>query len=217
MTRRRPHLARGFSLAEALVAVGVASLTILILTSAVWGLRFAMQPAPAAQATAADWLSARRALQSWAAGITSDGRFAAEGRIEGTADRARMVVDPYAAGLDRVFVGDLRILIEDGVYTLTAARHRDLRDARLSAEASSVSRILSSTQPIRLVYLMNSSNSRNAVWRYEANPADGLPQAIGIEMDTDRIVTARLFNTYSGACIYAFGESGLGETRCALR
>ncbi|MEJ8561271.1 hypothetical protein QTO30_08575 [Yoonia sp. GPGPB17] len=69
MTRRR-GTSTGFVLAEALVALTVAAMTIALLTSATWGLNAAAERrAAATQTSAVDWLAARRALGNWAAAV----------------------------------------------------------------------------------------------------------------------------------------------------
>lgn len=214
---RRRSWSRGFSLVEALVSIGVASLTILMLTGGIWGLRLVADGPATLEETAADWMAARRALQAWSAGLTSDGEASADGRFRGTADRAQMIIEPYATGSSERFVGDLRITVEEGVYTLSARRHFDVRDTRMDDDTPQVSTILTSTRPIRLIYLLPARTGAGRIWRYETQASDGLPIAIGIERDNERIVTARVLNTASASCVGALGPPGASDKRCALR
>jgi hypothetical protein len=209
-------------MAEALVALAIAALTLALLTSASWGLRIASDARMAATDTgAADWLAARRALQGWASGLTALGAEASEARIVGTGSTARIVVEPAVSGLALPYVAELRVetrvnALGDTEFLLVAARHLDARDARVSADAPQESELVRSARPIRLLYLLPREGVEGMVWRYETG-STALPAAIAVEVGDQRILTARVFANRSAACLAAFGLSGLEEEQCELR
>jgi hypothetical protein len=205
-------------MAEALVALAIAALTLALLTSASWGLRVASDArAAAAETGAADWLAARRALQGWASGLTAPGADLAETRLVGTDSTARMVVEPAVSGLSRPYVAELRVEArgENG-FVLIAARHLEARDARVSTDAPQETELVRSDRPIRLLYLLPREGVEGMVWRYETG-GPGLPAAIAVEVGDRRVLTARVFANRSAACLATFGVSGLEETQCELR
>lgn len=222
MTRRRPR-ARGFVLAEALVALAIAALTLALLTSATWGLRLAAETrATSAQTGADDWLAARRALQGWASGLTAGGADLTEAHFVGTATTARMVVEPAVSGLALPYVAELRIEATadaEGAagFVLIVARHLDARDARVSTDAPQETRLVRSDRPMRLLYLLpREEGTLGLVWRYETD-ATGLPAAIAVEVGDRRVLTARVFANRSAACLTTLGLTGLEESQCELR
>ena len=80
MIRRRSR-ASGFVLAEALVALAIAAMTVALLTSATWGLQLtAERRAAAAETAAGDWVAARRAVVDWAVGGSGGGIGGKNGR-----------------------------------------------------------------------------------------------------------------------------------------
>ena len=138
----------------------------------------------------------------------------------GTDSTARMVVDPAVSGLDRPYVAELRVEArgeaEGGGFVLIAARHLGLRDARVSTDAPQETELVRSDRPIRLLYLLPSEGVETMVWRYETG-GSGLPAALAVEVGDRRVLTAPVPATRSGACLAAFGFSGLEELQCALR
>ncbi|MEO1563235.1 MAG: hypothetical protein AAFR98_07340 [Pseudomonadota bacterium] len=214
---KRRSLSKGFSLVEALVSIGVASMTILMLTGGIWGLRLIADNSAGLNDSAADWMAARRALHAWTAGLSSRGNSDADGRFEGTSNRAQMVIEPYATSSPQLFVGDLQIKVEDGIYTLEARRHFSVRDTRIDGENPQVSTILISDEPIRLVYLLPARTGAGSIWRYETQASDGIPIAIGIERGSERIITARSLNSVSASCVGALGPAGVSDNRCEIR
>jgi hypothetical protein len=213
---------RGFVLAEALVALAIAALTLALLTSATWGLRLAAESrAASAQTGADDWLSARRALQGWASGLTAGGADLTEAHFVGTATTARMVVEPAVSGLALPYVAELRVEAAadaEGApsFALIVARHLDARDARVSTDAPQETRLIRSDRPIRLLYLLPREGVEGLVWRYETD-ATGLPAAIAVEIGDRRMLTARVFANRSAACLTTLGLTGLEEGQCELR
>lgn len=218
MTRRRGQRSKGFVLAEALVALAIAALTLALLTSATWGLRIAADArAAAAQTGAADWLAARRALQGWASGLTALGAETAEARLVGTDSTARMVVEPAVSGLALPYVAELRVETRgEGSFVLIAARHLDQRDARVSTDTPQETELVRSDSPIRLLYLLPREGVEGMVWRYETT-GSGLPAAIAVEVGDRRVLTARVFANRSAACVTALGVAGLEDIECQLR
>lgn len=220
-TLRRKH-ARGFVMAEALVALAIAALTLALLTSASWGLRIASDArVAAAQTGAADWLAARRALQGWASGLTALGAERVEARLIGTGSTARMMVEPAVSGLALPYAAELRVETRidaagETSFVLIAARHLDVRDARVSSDAPQETELVQSAEPIRLLYLLPREGVADMVWRYETGDT-GLPAAIAVEVGDRRVLTARVFANRSAACLSAFGVSGLEEEQCVLR
>lgn len=220
--KRRYRRTGGFVMAEALVALAIAALTLALLTSATWGLRIASDTrAAAAQTGPADWLAARRALQGWASGLTALGSEAAEVSIVGTDSTARIVVEPAVSGLARPYVAELRVearetALGETSFVLIAARHLDLRDARVSTDAPQETELVRSDRPIRLLYLLPREGVIDMVWRYETVSA-GLPFAIAVEVGDQRVLTARVFANRSASCLASFGVIGLEEEQCKLR
>lgn len=215
---RRPRGTRGFVMAEALVALAIAALTLAMLTSATWGLRLATEARVAqAQTGPADWLAARRALQGWAAGLTALGADAAEARFSGTATTARMIVDPAVSGLTVPYAAELRVEKSgETTFVLIAARHLDVRDARVTSDTPQETELVRSDEPIRLLYLLPREGVEGMVWRYETG-STGLPAAIAVEVGEKRMLTARVFANRSAACLAGLGATGLEDDICELR
>lgn len=207
-------------LAEALVALAIAALTVALLTSATWGLNAAAERRAAAQSTAAvDWLSARRALIGWASGVTAASQIDSQSNFIGTATTARMVVAPTTAAQAQPYVGELRIeALGDNRFALMAARHADLGDARVTTSDPQETRVLTATAPIRLLYFFPASGGAQAGWRYETGSGEaGLPLAIGVEVGSQRMLTVPIIPTLSAACVARLGQGGLTDDACALR
>ncbi len=216
--RRRRHVARGFVLTEALVALTVAALTLALLTSASFGLRQTAMHPSALQQDATDWLTARRVLQAWAGSATTDGVGRELNRFSGTPDQMRLVIDDGTSRSNRPVMIGLNITEEDGVFTLTAARFFDVRDVRLGDEQAQASTVLVTDQPLSLVYLVTESPSSNQrVWSYEPQPEQGLPAAVAIEQGAERVLVARMPATRSASCVARLGILGLEEQDCELR
>jgi len=215
--RRRSGRTRGFAMIDALVALAIAALTLVLLTSASWGLKLASDRRAALETTAsADWLLARRTLLGWAGDLSNDGPLANGAAMIGTATTLRMIVRDRAAATP--YVGEFRVegTRETG-YTLSAARHDGLRDARVAADAPRRSTLLTSAVPIRFVYLFPERNGAGSVWRYETGDGDVLPRAIAIEAGDQRQVTVPIFPTISQTCLSALGPGALEGNQCAVR
>ncbi|MEM7718280.1 MAG: hypothetical protein AAF222_03695 [Pseudomonadota bacterium] len=215
--RRRGGNTRGFAMVDALVGLAIAALTLVLLTSASWGLKMASDRQRAFEVTSAgDWLLARRTLLTWASDVTSDGRGRSGGAMIGTATTMRMIVRDRGAA--QGYVGEFRVAgTRDTGYTLTAARHDGLNDARVAVDEPRVSTILTSPVPIRFVYLFPQRGGGGNVWRYETGDGDVLPLAIGVEAGDRRQVTARLFPTISQTCFSVLGPGALESNQCAVR
>jgi len=218
---RRRRTASGFVLAEALVALAIAAMTVALLTSATWGLQLtAERRAASSQTAAVDWLAARRALIDWASGASAENIDDTDRSLIGTATTARIFVEPSGTGQVSPFVGELRVeALGEDRFALIAARYVGQRDARLTSDSAQQTEILRTAQPIRLLYLIpNQTGGGNASWRYETSSGDeGLPEAIAIEVGVDRMVTARVFATISASCLARIGRSGLQDDVCDLR
>lgn len=202
---------------DALVGLAVAALTLVLLTSATWGLKMASDRRATLEVTAsADWLMARRTLLAWAGDLSNDGPRESGAAMIGTATTLRMIVRDRAANMP--YVGEFRVegTAEDG-YTLSAARHDGLRDARTAADDPRRSLLLTSQDPIRFVYLFPEANGRGNVWRYETGDGDVLPRAVAIEAGDQRQVTVPVFATISQTCLSALGPGALEGNQCAVR
>lgn len=216
--KRRRRADRGFVLAEALVALTVAALTLALLTSATFGLRqTAMQPSELQQ-EATDWLTARRVLQAWAASATTDGIGRELNRFLGTPTQMRLVIDDSTSRSNRPVMIGLDITEEDGLFQLTAARFFGVRDVRLGDEQARASTVIVSDQPLRLVYYVSEGlNSNQRIWTYEPQPSQGLPAAVAIEQGAERVIVAQMPATRSASCMSRLGILGLEEQDCELR
>lgn len=203
-------------MAEALVALAVAALTLSLLTSASWGLKLAADRRAALEQTAAaDWLLARRTLLGWVADLNGAGAGEAHTDFIGTATTLRMIVRHGAA---QPFVGELQVLREDdGAFALIAARHDGLMDARTVSDTPRQTPLLATREPIRFLYLLPDQNGNARVWRYETGGGEALPAAIAIEVGDQRQVTVPVFGTRSRSCLAALGPGGLEADECALR
>ena len=201
---------------DALVALAIAALTLTLLMTASWGLKLASDRRAALQTTAsADWLLARRTLRDWAADVSNDGPRANGAAMLGTATTLRMIVRDPAASTP--YVGEFRVEgTRDVGYTLTAARHDGLRDARIASDNPRRSTLLTSNEPIRFVYLFPERGS-TGVWRYETRDGDVLPTAIAVEQGDRRQVTVPVFATISQTCFAALGPGALESDQCAVR
>lgn len=215
--RRRGQRTRGFAMVDALVALAIAALTLVLLTSASWGLKLASERRAALEVTAAsDWLLARRTLLGWAGDLSNDGPLARGAAMIGTATTVRMRVRDRGANVS--YVGEFRVEgTRDTGFTLTAARHDGLRDARIAADQPRRSVLLTSPEPIRFVYLFPEANGRGSVWRYETGDGEALPRAIAIETGDRRQVTVPIFPTISQTCLAALGPGALEGNQCAVR
>ncbi len=218
MRRRRHSSQTGFALAEALVALSVAAVTLALLTSATWGLRQTTLRVEVLQEDATDWLTARRVLQAWAASATTAGYNRVEGRFAASPFAMRLIVDDGTSREARPMMVSLEVMQEEGLYRLSAARQYGVRDVRLAAEITQQSTVIVSDAPLRLVYLVaRSDDLPGQVWTYEPRPAQGLPVAVAVEQGDERMIVARVPVTRSAACISRLGESGLGDRDCRLR
>lgn len=215
--RRRTPRARGFAMVDALVALAVASLTMVLLTSATWGLRIASERRAALTETApVDWLLARRTLSAWVADASNDGPRASGASFIGTATTMRLIVRDARAA--QSFVGEFRVTANgDDTFTLSAARHDGLQDARTSADAPRTSDILTSGEQIRFLYLFQQPNGAGTVWRYETGDGETLPVAVAIEAGDTRQVTVPVFATVSETCLSALGPGAIDGDQCAVR
>lgn len=215
--RRRSRKARGFAMVDALVALAVASLTLVLLTSASWGLKLASDRRAAMAETApVDWLLARRTLAGWVTDASNDGPRATGASFIGTATTMRLIVRDARAASS--FVGEFRVSANgDDTFTLSAARHDGSRDARVASDTARVSNILTSTEPIRFLYLFPQPNGAGSVWRYETGDGETLPLAVAIEAGDDRRVTVPVFATVSETCFSALGPSAMEGNECAVR
>ena len=218
---RRQRASEGFVLAEALVALAIAAMTIALLTSASWGLRMASERQQAAAATsAADWLAARRALSGWAASVTANSAEQSPASFFGTATLARMTVPPGAGGPGTTYVAELSVRpLGDGRFALVAARHLDRRDARTTSDTPQETTLLETADPIRLLYLLpREGGLAGQRWRYETgNGDDGLPSAIGVEVGNQRMLTAGIPASIGATCLGARGPGAIDADACALR
>ncbi|MCY4181098.1 MAG: hypothetical protein OXD48_12655 [Litoreibacter sp.] len=215
--RRRIRHTRGFAMIDALVALAVAALTLSLLTSASWGLKIASDRRAAIEQTnAADWLLARRTLQGWAGDVSNAGPRAAGANLVGTASTVRMQVrgqDGFGS-----FVGELRVEGSADIgYTLSAARHDGLQDARLSSDAPRRSTLLRAQEPSRFVYLFMQSDGTGTVWRYETGDGGALPLSVAIEVGDTRRVTAPVHTTISQTCLSSLGQGGMEDRLCSVR
>lgn len=215
---RRRKAAMGIALAEALVSLTIAAMTLALLTSATWGLRqTTIRPSIYVQ-EATDWLTARRVVQSWAASATLAGRDMAEGRFSGTPIQMRIILDDGSSRDGKPMMISLDVVEEDELFRLTASRYFDVRDIRLATESVRASTVIVTDQPLRLVYRMASQISAGArVWTYEPRPEQGLPTAIAIEQGAERMIVAQMPATISAFCVSRLGEAALGSGDCNLR
>ncbi len=201
---------------DALVALAIAALTLTLLMTASWGLKLASDRRASLQETASsDWLLARRTLLDWAGDVSNNGPRANGAAMMGTATTLRMIVRDPSASVP--YVGEFRVEGSREVgYTLTAARHDGLQDARIASDEPRRSTLLTSREPIRFVYLFPQRGSPG-VWRYETGDGDILPTAIAVEQGDQRQVTVPVFTTISQACFAALGPGALESDQCAVR
>ena len=147
---RKHRRVAGIALAEALVSLTIAAMTLALLTSATWGLRQTAAPSDSLQNEATDWLTARRALQSWTAAATLTGLDAGEGRFSGTPVQSRDSA-PMMVGLD--------VVEQDGQFALTASRYFNIRDIRLASQVTRQSTVVVTDTPLRFVYQVKAGNN----------------------------------------------------------
>ncbi|GFE66494.1 hypothetical protein [Litoreibacter roseus] len=214
-SRRRKS--RGFALAEALVSLSVAAVTLALLTSATWGLRQAAPSSTDLQNEAADWLIARRVLQAWASAATVRGLTDIEGQFSGSPTQMRLLLDDASSGGSERFMASLDVVVTDGQYALVARKHTGIRDTRVDAERPQTSVVLVSNQALRLVYLVRRESGLGEGWSYDPSLDQGLPIAVAIEEGSERKVIARLPVTRSAGCLSRFGRGGLEERECRVR
>lgn len=216
--RRRSAPSCGFVLAEALVSLTIAALTLALLTGATWGLRQTQVQSGPLQQEATDWLTARRILQAWAASATTDGLRQSATRFSGTPAQMRLIVDDGTSLEGRSMLFMLDIVRDGDLHVLTAARSVDIRDVRLTPSEMQDSRLIVSDQTLSLVYQVRDANGLpDMVWTYAPTPEQGLPAAIAVERGADRMIIARVPATRSAACVTRLGLAGLEERDCLLR
>lgn len=216
-TRRR-HADRGIALAEALVSLTVAAMTLVLLTGATWGLQQAAARPDTLQQDATDWLTARRVLQSWTASATTAGIDGIEGRFSGSPTRMQLILDDGSGSNGRPMMVRLDITESDGRFALVAARQIGVRDLRLASDVQRESTVIVSEAPLRLIYQVERGGGQpGRIWTYEPRHDQGLPAAVAIEQGGDRIVTAQLPANRSAICVSQLGEGGLGDRDCLLR
>ena len=213
----RPR-ARGIALAEALVALAVAAMTMLLLSSAGWGLRHAMdRQAAAAQPAAAEWLATRRVLRDFASGLTMSRDGEAAQRVLGSEKALRMGLAGAPAGHPAGAVVELRIREAEGVRTLTVTRQPGRSDPRVAGADLREAELMRTEAPLRFAYLVAGSGlAAGATWRTETHPAD-LPVAIAVMAGEATLAVAPVPSEVSVACVAAVGIGGLEEPRCRLR
>lgn len=208
----------GFALAEALVSLTIAAMTLALLTSATWGLRQTTLQPSTLQQEATDWLTARRVLQSWAASASLAGREMAEGRFSGSPTQMRLILDDGTSRDSRPMMVSLTITEDDGLFRLEASRHFDVRDVRLANDDGQASTMIVSETPLSLVYRAGATSvARQGVWTYEPRPEQGLPFAVAVEQGAERMIVAQMPTTLSAVCVARLGEAGLGDPDCELR
>lgn len=208
----------GFALAEALVSLTIAAMTLALLTSATWGLRqTTLQPA-VLQQEATDWLTARRVMQSWAASASLSGRDMAAGRFSGSPTQMRLILDDGTSRDSRPMMVGLTITQDEGLFRLIASRHFDVSDVRLANDDGQVSTMIVSETPLSLIYRAGATSvTRQGVWTYEPRAEQGLPFAIAVEQGAERMIVAQMPTTLSALCVARLGEAGLGDPDCELR
>lgn len=215
---RRRRGAAGIALAEALVSLTIAAMTLALLTSATWGLRQTMTAPQTLQDDATDWLTARRVMQSWAASATLTGRDFVEGRFSGTPVQMRLILDDGSSRDSKPMMISLDVVEEGDLFHLTASRYFDVRDIRLATEVVRDSTVVITDAPLRLVYQVRAGNTVGGhAWTYEPRPEQGLPLAIAVEQGSEKMIIARMPVSVSGFCISRIGEAGLGEAECDVR
>ncbi|MEJ8561272.1 hypothetical protein QTO30_08580 [Yoonia sp. GPGPB17] len=117
------------------------------------------------------------------------------------------------------YVGELRVMTRGtDRFVLIAAQHPGLRDARVSSTSALETEVVTTSLPMRLIYLIPSGPGGRGVWRYETGAGeDGLPLAIGIEVGTQRVITAPIHPTRSASCLARLGLPGVDDETCDLR
>lgn len=208
----------GFALAEALVSLTIAAMTLALLTSATWGLRQTVQQPSALQQEATDWLTARRVLQAWAASASLSGREMAEGRFSGSLTQMRLILDDGTSRDSRPMMVSLTITQDEGLFRLVASRHFDIRDVRLANEDGQASTMIVSETPLSLIYRAGATSvASQGVWTYDPRPDQGLPFAVAIEQGAEKMIVAQMPTTLSALCVARLGPAGLGDPDCELR
>jgi len=215
---RRRKTAAGIALAEALVSLTIAVMTLALLTSATWGLRQMTIRPNEYQQDATDWLTARRVLQSWAASATLVGRDLVEGRFSGTPVQMQLILDDGSSRDGKPMMISLDIIQKDDRFELTASRYFDVRDTRMATENVRASTVIVTSQPLRFVYRVGGRNTAGAgVWTYEPRIEQGLPTAVAIEQGAERMIVAQMSATMSAFCISRLGPAAIESEECELR
>ena len=216
--RRRTFVTTGIALAEALVSLTIAAMTLALLTGATWGMRQVTPQPTELQDEATDWLTARRVLQSWAASSTLAGRDLTEGRFSGTPIQMRVILDDGTSRESEPMMISIDIVEEEGLFSLEVSRYFDVRDIRLVTDNSRASTVIVTEAPLRLMYRVQSGSGTGAqVWTYEVRPEQGLPAAIAVEKGDQRMIVASMPVSLSAFCVSRLGRAGLEDPDCDVR
>lgn len=211
--RRRKHAA-GFVMAEALVSLAIASLTIFLLTSASWGIKQAneLRQRNAAQSMTR-WLNARHILQNWASSISAESLGNSRRKIIGSSDKLRLFVTHHKRGS---YIIELSIQPDEDQFVLIANRYDYTKSEGENRQNAKSSQLLHADQILRFQYLL-ADDLGNWTWRYETDPQDGLPRAIALEQDGQRMITAPIPATIDFECLSSAGPEALETGLCRVR
>lgn len=211
---RRRRSTRGFVLAEALVSLAVAAMTLALLAGAAWGLRTLAAENARSGSAGAELLTARRVMQAWAAAANPGTSGNTPAAFAGTAEQLRIALHPQSG---QPFVAALQIRRDGGQSILLATRDLGQTDIRLMSPDPRTSVVLRDPRALRLAYLVTDDDGVGRVWRYETDMRQGLPFAIALEAGTDFLVIAPILGTLGSDCVAAARFDGLEGRQCRLR
>ncbi|MEM9797752.1 MAG: hypothetical protein AAF919_14765 [Pseudomonadota bacterium] len=211
--RRRPG-ARGFALAEALVSLAVAAMTLAMLTGASWGLRTVSDRTAPSLTDAGSLLTTRRVLHAWAAAVEPSGGRDPAARIVGNAAEMRMALTDSDG---RPMVVALTVTRDGDLHAVSAARQLGRSDARQIAADARRTTIYRDARVLRLSYLMPGEDGIGRSWSYEIDPDRGTPFAVALEAGAERLILAPIHSNIAPDCLVALGPGAADERQCAAR
>ena len=209
---RRSKFDTGFSLAEVIVAVAIASATLLLLSGTSIGLKAVALQSTASQSDILDLARSRRLVGSWLSQIST--RTHNGGPIFYGDDRQLKFQFEEAIGQLREFQIRLRLDGEGPHWYLIVERTTTNGSTEFSRSRTRTSVLFESVSPLRFGYRFEKGDPR---WLREVSPERGLPDLIGVLRDENIVLLWKLDAAIDADCLRSDGKLAIRGRRCSLR